>query len=557
MDQSGATPATNHCVRFAPLAVALFSVFSAHAVEISTGDSDLAIRWDNTVKLSTAVRLKSPEQSLLTNPNNDDGDRNFKKGFISERVDLFSEFDAVYQKSLGFRVSGAAWYDQVYNEKNDNPGFPGGAFPNQTSVASDQFPHATRDLHGRKAEILDAFVFAKFDLGGRSATVRAGNHALLWGESLFFGANAIAGGQQPVDLVKLLSVPSTQFKEAVRPVPQVSAQVQLTSNVSVGAYVQERFERSIVPAVGSYFSTSDQAVDGGETILLGAGAPPATRQADLRPNDKWEQGGLQLRVRGDDIDYGFYAIRFDEKTPQLVTVVNMTEAGPAPTGYYLAYPQGITAFGASASKTFGNFNIAVEGSYRHNADLASTQGSDTSGFTPAPATNLSSHPGYAVGNTMHVNVSSIGSLGPNFLWREASVTAEVAWNHVVKITKNAAAVDPNANRSAVAARMVVEPTYRSVLDGVDLGVPVGIGWAPKSSKPMALNSPNAWVPAGGGDMSIGLNGSFQDAWRASVVYTHYLGKVATFNDGAANNAYSWQQTLKDRDFIALSVRYSF
>ena len=51
------------------------------------------------------------------------------------------------------------------------------------------------------------------------ATVRAGKHSVLWGESLFFGTNAIAGGQQPFDVVKLLSVPSTQFKEAIRPVP--------------------------------------------------------------------------------------------------------------------------------------------------------------------------------------------------------------------------------------------------------------------------------------------------------------------------------------------------
>jgi len=79
MDHSGATQATKRCGRFAPLAAAPFSAFSAHAVEINVGDSDLAIRWDNTVKLSTAVRLKSPEQSLLARPNNDDGASNFKR----------------------------------------------------------------------------------------------------------------------------------------------------------------------------------------------------------------------------------------------------------------------------------------------------------------------------------------------------------------------------------------------------------------------------------------------------------------------------------------------
>ena len=90
---------------------------------------------------------------------------------------------------------------------------PGGAFPNQTSVPFDEFTSATRKAHGRKAELLDAFVFGKFDVEGMRTTVRLGNHALTWGESLFFGGNAIAGGMVPVDAVKLSSarMKSSQF----------------------------------------------------------------------------------------------------------------------------------------------------------------------------------------------------------------------------------------------------------------------------------------------------------------------------------------------------------
>ena len=493
---------------------------------------------------------------MLGSPNNDDGDRNFNKGLISSRIDWFSELDVVYQRTWGARVSAAAYDDGVYNKTNDNPGFRGGAFPNHSSVAFNQFTEATRKVHGRKAEVLDAFVFGKFDLGDAKGTVRVGRHALLWGESLFFGGNAISGGQQPVDVVKLLSVPGTQFKEAIRPVPQISGQVQLNANISVGAYVQTRFEANRVPAVGSYFSSADPAVDGGEAILLGPGAPPATRRADLKPQDSG-QGGLQLRIRGEDTDYGLYAIRFHSKAPQVVPLINITPRGPAPAGYYQAYQEGITAFGASASKTFGNFNLAVEASVRRNQDLASSQGADVSAFTPAPATNNTGNPGYAVGNTAHINLSTLGSLGPNVLWREASVVAEIAWSRVLKVTRNAAAKDPKGTRDGVALRVVVEPTYRGVLDGVDLGVPVGLGWAPKGSRPLASGNPNAWIAEGGGDFSVGLNASFRDAWRATLSVTRYLGQAATFNDVAANNAYTWQQALKDRDFIAASLRYSF
>jgi hypothetical protein len=540
--------------RGASAAIALVAG-AAGATSIDTGNADLSLRWDTNVKYSLASRLTSADAVLLSNPNGDDGDRNFGKGLISNRVDLFTEVDAVWHDGFGGRVSGAAYYDRVYNTSNDNPGFAGGAFPNQLSVPANEFTHATRRVHGRNAEVLDAFVFGKFTPGDMSATVRAGRHSVLWGESLFFGGNAISGGQQPVDVIKLLSVPNTQFKEAIRPVPQISGQLQVNSNVSVGAYLQTSWKASRVPAAGSYFSNSDPAVDGGETILLGPGAY-APREADLRPK-RTGQGGLQLRVRAGETDFGLYAIRYHAKAPQLVPVIGLTPVGPGPVGYHLAYQQGIKAFGASASRTLGEFNVAVEASMRSNQDLASTQGADISAIAPVPPVNVTDNPGYAVGRTAHVNLSTVGALGPSLLWKEAMLFGEIAWNRVLKVTKNAAAEDPNGTRDGVALRMLLEPTYRGVADGLDLGVPVGIGWAPKGSRPLAAYHPNAWIPAGGGDMSIGLKGAYRDAWRATLSYTHYLGAAGTLTDPAAANAYSWKQTLRDRDFIAASLSYSF
>jgi hypothetical protein len=535
------------------LAAASFIAGTASAANIDTGNPDLSLRWDTNVKYSLASRLKNADAVLLSNPNGDDGDRNFGKGLISNRVDLFTEVDAVWHGGFGGRVSGAAYYDRVYNTSNDNPGFGGGAFPNQLSVPANEFPDATRRLHGRKTELLDAFVFGKFLLGDMSATVRAGRHSVLWGESLFFGANAISGGQQPVDVIKLLSVPNTQFKEAIRPVPQISGQLQINSNVSLGAYVQTSWDQSRVPAVGSYFSNADPAVVGGETLVLGPGVY-APRLDDLRPK-RTGQGGLQLRIRAGETDYGLYAIRFHQKTPQLVPVIGLTPVGPGPIGYHLAYPQGIKAFGTSASRTFGEFNVAVEASVRSNQDLASTQGVDLSPIAPVPASNVTDNPGYAVGRTAHVNLSTVGALGPSLLWKEAMLFGEIAWNRVLKVTRNEAAKDPNGTRDGVALRVLLEPTYRGVADGVDISVPVGIGWAPKGSRPLAAFHPNSWIPEGGGDMSIGLKGSFRDAWRASLSYTHYFGTAAPLTGGG--NAYTWKQTLRDRDFIAASLSYSF
>ena len=176
-------------------------------------------------------------------------------------MDLLSEVDLSYQ-SVGLRVSGAAWYDHVYNQTNanDSP-----ATANPLSVPNNKFTRDTRNLHGRKAELLDAFVFGRADFGEMSISGRLGKHTVLYGESLFFGANGVAGAQTAIDIVKALSVPSTPFKELLMPIPQVSGVLQLRPNLSVGAYYQFAWKRNRIPASGSYFSTLDVLDDGRRT----------------------------------------------------------------------------------------------------------------------------------------------------------------------------------------------------------------------------------------------------------------------------------------------------
>jgi hypothetical protein len=295
--------------------------------------------------------------------------------------------------------------------------------------------------------------------------------------------------------------------------PQLSAQFQVTPSVSLGAYYQFRWEKSRLPAVGSYFSRLDVNPDGAEQILLPQAQDGgifldgnAPRLADQKARNDG-QGGLSLRLRGDETDYGIYLIRFHAKTFQQVSNLGVRSViyvpgagcvvdgsfatGPescglvAPATYRLVYHEGITAAGFSASRTFGEINLAAEVSYRHNQDLASSQAADTSALGGVPTDNTD-HPGYAVGNTAHVNLSALWTLPATPLFREATLAGEVAWNRVLKVTKNPAALDPHATRQAVALRVVAEPLYRQVIGGLDLGVPIGLGWSPKGARSMAL-----------------------------------------------------------------------
>lgn len=544
-------------VRVLALAAAVCAGSSGvSAFPVDTGDSDFSLRWDNTVKYTAAARVKG-QSAGLTSPaaaNLDDGDRNFDKGLISNRVDLLSEMDLMYQRRYGLRVSGAAWYDQVYNESNDNPGFAGGAFPNNQSVSHNQFTDETKRLHGRKAELLDAFVLGSFDVGDTQLNVRAGQHSVLWGESLFFGANAIAGTMAPVDAIKLLSVPGTQFKEAIRPVPQVSAQWQLTDNVSLGAFYQFRWEANRLPAVGSYFSGIDLNPDGGEAIFNAPGDPMGVRLSDQKPRNSG-QGGVQLRFSVAETDFGLYAVHFHNKSFQQVNNLGMGANGPFVQSYRLAYHEGITALGASASHTFDAMQVSIEGSIRRNQDLVSTQAVDLGGLFGAPlSSNNSGNPAYAVGKTAHVNVSTLWTLPSTPLAQEATLLGEVIWNRVLSVDKNPSAVDPNSTRDAFAMRMLLEPTYRQVLPGLDLGVPIGLGYSPKGSRSRVLGP--AVPPENGGDFSVGLNGNYLNVWRLSLTYTHFFGDEAPLLVGIPP-ALSYRQNLKDRDFVAFSLRRTF
>jgi len=527
-------------------AVALWAAtLPVQAVELSSPDAELKLRWDNTLKLSTAARLKSVDASLVVgNPNADDGDRNFGKGLISQRLDLLSEFDARY-KQFGLRVSAAGWYDATYNRRNDNDS-PATA----NTSPSNQFSRVTRRMHGRDAEVLDAFVAVNDKVAELPFTLRAGQHAMTWGETLFFGANGLIGQMVPLDLIKAASVPNTQIKEFMRPVPMLSGQLQLTPEATLGAYYQLKWSPTLLPAAGSYFSSGEITQEGDEPWYF-VGAHLADKKAK-----NGGQGGLQLRLRGSETDYGVYLLQSHSKFYKPVVVIGPTFA---PIGYRLEYKENIKTFGLSASRSFGDISWAAELSTRRGQDLASSINADLSAALGG-APSSSDNPAYAVGNTLHLNTSVLWTLPRTPLFSEALLAAELAFNRVLRVTHNPvangqAALDPNATRDSLALRVSLEPTYRGVADGIDLSVPVGFGWAPGGSRSMALG-PFATPVNATGDMSLGAQLSMYDKWYVGLNYTHYLGKAAQATDPATAR-FTYLQALKDRDFISLSVRASF
>lgn len=523
---------------------------SAQAAEISTGVPELSLRWDNTLKYSAARRLHDADPALATDPNQDDGDTNFRQaGLISSRWDWLTEVEAKYQ-AFGLRLSGAAWHDALYlrdNRNNTAGAFgPGTSAVNSTQVsAPNQFTPDARKTHGRDAEVLDAFVSARMDLGSMPTTLRLGQHTVVWGESLFFGDNAVAGATASVDVAKAVSVPNLRFQELLRPVPQVSGQVQINDKVTALAFYQFRFKGNRLPQSGSYFSPVDFG-PGGDIILTPSG--PLLRGPDQGQRDSG-QGGVSVRLRGDEVDLGLHAVRVHAKNPIVVTnLANGT--------HYHQWHTGTDVLGLSASHSLGRFNLAAEASVRHNQELLSPNAYDIGGGAQ-----------YAVGRTGHINVSAFApGLGRSALWDDALLLGELAWTRVLSIDRNAdtmsgctpaflpgSVCQPNGSRDVLRLQMLLEPVYYQVASGLDLRVPVGLSFTPKGSR----NSFGAIAGVeNGGSVNVGINATWLDTWRIGLSATHFFGgRSLLFSPvgPAPTQAWNYGQPMRDRDHVSFVI----
>jgi hypothetical protein len=502
------------------LACALAGVETASAGELWS-DGDLSVRLDTTVQFTGLRRLGARQQRLVANPNGDDGDRNFSSGDVSNRTDVFSEFDADYG-AAGVRLSGAGWYDPVYRQRNanDSP-----ATFNPISVPHNRFTRAVQSLEGLDGEVLDAFVHDTFDLGGAQVGVRLGRHTLIWGESLFFGENGIAIGQAPIDFIKSNNVPNTPARELFLPVNQISASVQLRPGLSIEFYDQLEWRQDRMPGVGSYFSTTDILDAGGERFIAAPGQF-LYRVSDQQPG-AGGQFGAAVHVTLGDADLGVYALRYNARSP-VVTMAGCTgPCGlPGQIGTYrLVYASGIDVFGASASTFLGNDNLAGEVSVRRGAPLLARTDLGPSSLPR--------------GDTVHGQVSIVAERPANAIWDRATLAAEVAANALLGTTADSGGRDPATTRAAAAVQGKLTFDYFHVLPALDLSPFVAAAYGI-----VGRSSVDPEMVAGTGNITIGIGATFRSVWHVEVRATDYIGSAGI-------------QPLADRSFFAFNVRRTF
>ncbi len=490
------------------------------------------VRWDNTLDYSAEFRVSPRNFTLLYNPNSDDGDRNFAPGLISNRLDLLSVFD-LSRDDFGAHVSVAAWYDTVYHTRtaNDSP-----TTYNPISVPNTQFARAVRNLDGQFVDIGDTFAYGNFAIDGMPVSMRVGRQTLLWGESLFFDENSIAAAQVPVDYIKAISAPAGYSKDVFLPVNQISLTVQPRPDVALAIYYQIEWRASRLPGVGSYFSYTDALGAGDERLLLEPG------QFLLHGEDQTPstggQFGVSLHTTVNDLDLGLYALRFDAKYPilQLEPNINAVPSSGNVGEFELVYPTGIELYGASFSSYLGDSNIAGEFSARRHMPLVSL--SSIPLYSTVQLSGFADK-GYAEGDTLHAQVSSVTTLAPAPAWNSADLSVEIAVNDLLGVTQNERALDPSRNRFATNIRALFEPHYFEVLPHLDVTLSLGIGYnvVGRSSTDYTQNS-------GAGDFEAGISVSYLSVWKANLALTSFLGTPSS-------------QPLADRDFISMSVERTF
>lgn len=329
-------------------AILLLVTAPVQATDFQMGPVKLS--WDSTFSWGAQYRLDEADPQLIGlanggrafSVNGDSGNLNYDTGIFSNVVKLTSELELEY-KNFGSFVRFRAFYD-FENEDGDRP---------RTELTRE-----ARKRVGSRLDLLDAFVWFKFDLGNRPAELRIGDQVLSWGESTF-----IQGGINVINAIDVsaIRVPGAELRDALLPEGMVSASFGTSLNTNLELFYLYDWNHTFIDPSGSYWSTSDFAGKGGDTVFLGFGDSGdletyptndrpflgVPRGPDRRADDGGEYG-VAFRVFApglNETEFGFYFINYHSRLPTINGRTGTFAGALAARGFGIA---GGTALGALA-----------------------------------------------------------------------------------------------------------------------------------------------------------------------------------------------------------------
>ena len=231
----------------------------AQALEFSFAEDEVTGSLNSTASYGQLWRMKDQDKDN-DGINGNDGNRNFDKGLVSQVFKLTSELTLQYQNYGGF-MRGTALYDtQLMNHNSDYNNNNDPSQPSQSWPRNNWFGDDAQDISGQDAKILDAYLWADWDVADMPLNVKAGKQVYNWGEALFVrdGINT----SNPVDAAAF-RLPGAEVKEVLIPTEALGFNLGVTDDLSVEGYYQWKWTETIQDPVGTYYSNDDLFAPGG------------------------------------------------------------------------------------------------------------------------------------------------------------------------------------------------------------------------------------------------------------------------------------------------------
>lgn len=532
------------------------------AFQFEPENPDLEIRWDNQIRYNIGWRVDKRDRMLGDTWTLQASEHKFDRGdVVTNRLDLLSEFDFVYRRNYGFRVSGSAWYDFAYDDDVEgNPAYQAAGLG--TAYPDNKFTNKVKRYYTHSGEILDAFVFGRVDLWGSPLDVRLGRHNIYWGESLFTPIHGVSYSQGAVNFSKSLATPGSEAKELFLPRSQVSALLRINDTFSVAGQYALEWDPFRLPEGGTYLGSSDILFSGGTRVSPFTNIPfvgDVESGPHAKPKNRGDWG-VNAKAATDFGTFGLYYREFDDKVPQFLRTTE------GPTQFFSAYAKDVKLWGVSLSREVpGGIAVGAEVVHRENSVLNTVFGS----------TDL------ARGDTWHGLINAIAIIGKTRLFDLASLSTELTYSRLDKVTANPAnfrSEDHTCPSGTAAPRgswrdgcstndawgfaVSFTPTWFQVFPSVDLSMPMAYNRGLKGNSP---------VPFGGnedsGSWSIGLSADYKARYKFDITYTDYYGLTKAVPTPAAFAVPGIGPTvlgtsngngpLRDRGWLSLTFKTTF
>lgn len=608
--------------KLVPLAAAtlFMQVLPAQAFnDTLKGGIDLTLQ--NKLSIGAAMRVQGRDDGLVGignggtafSTNGDDGNLAFDRGdVVSAAAKLTSDL-TLSKGNWGAFFRGS----YVFNNRLHNYDFydigdygPGKEAPISEYNAKNR---RLQNYLGNDADMLDAYLFGAFDVGGRSLAFKLGRQVINWGESTFVlhGINSILAFDQ-----NQLRVPGYELDEVLVPTENLWLSMNLLSNLSMEAFYQLNWRHTEIDASGSYWGTNDFAGIGGTRANLGFGrvnendpfttacaAPglpttscvlfgstvPRAPDQDAKDSGQWGVKLSTLVSALNDMDLSLYAMNFHSRLPLFSGTSRATPTAPATTAnYFVEFPEDIQLYGVSFNSTVGDWSVQGEYSYKvdqplqiDDVELLMTGLGASTQLSPALGASLGNQyiRGWRRYDVSQADFGFTKLFSPNsFLgYDQILFVGEAGMTYVhgmpppeVLSFEAPATYTPNANTLAANA---TNPAVSGLPATPFSRYATPFSWGYKLIARMTYNNvfnlitveptlrfdhdvegttptPITNFVEDRKSITAGVNFVYLQSWQAEIYYTNYFGATKSGGLGDRN-------LLGDRDFIEMALKYSF